>query len=143
VEGWSPQQLEEWLNHRCGLFGVSGDSDDMRTLLASSEPAAALAVGMFCYRAKKYVGAFLSALGGADAVLIGGGIGEHAPTMRARILSGMAWAGIGIDDESNAAALQGDARIDSQRGAVQVWVIAVDEAERIAQYAAQIVQSLP
>ena len=143
VEGWSPRQLEEWLNHRCGLAGVSESSGDMRALLASTEPAAALAVEMFCYRAKKYVGAFLAALGGADAVLFGGGIGEHAPAVRARILAGMTWAGIDVDDESNAAARQGDARIDSRRGAAQVWVIAVDEATRIAQYAAQLVPSLP
>jgi acetate kinase len=137
AESMAPEAMEAWLNHQCGLLGVSGLSADMRELLASNAPAAELAVELFCYRARKHVGAFLAALGGADAVLIGGGIGEHQPTVRARILSGMQWAGINLDGVANFAAAQGDTCISTPDSPVQIWIIAVDEAARIAQYAAQ------
>ncbi len=78
--GLSIEQVEELLNHSSGLLGVSGGiSRDMKILLESNLPQAKLAVKLFCYRVKKYIGAYLSVLKGADAIVFGGGIGENAP----------------------------------------------------------------
>src|SRR5262249_8946663 len=84
-------EVEEWLNRRSGLLGVSGSSRDMRDLLqrqGQGDERARLAVEMFCYRVRKYIGAYLAVLGGADAVVFGGGIGENAAEVRARICAG-------------------------------------------------------
>ena len=91
AEGVAEAEVESWLNERSGLLGVSGRSGDMRDLLASeaNDAHAALAVDLFCYRARKYVGAYLAALGGAQAVVFTGGIGEHNPQVRRRICEDM------------------------------------------------------
>jgi acetate kinase len=127
-EGWSPAELERRLNYECGLAGLSGESGDVRKLLASSHPAARLALEVFCYRARKYVGAYLAVLGGADAILFGGGIGEHAPALRASILQGMEWAGIALDATRNQALGGSGASIAAHGAAIDVRVIAVDES---------------
>ena len=90
----SSDQVEELLNKKSGLLGLSGKWRDMRELLKAEkdgDAGTALAIDIFCYRARKYVGSYLAALGGADAVIFGGGIGENAPSVRSRILSGMDW----------------------------------------------------
>jgi acetate kinase len=82
------EEVEYWLNKWSGLLGVSGSSQDVRDLLAAEErgdPSAALALDMFCYRVRKYIGAYLAALRGAEAVVFGGGIGENSPSIRERI----------------------------------------------------------
>ncbi len=122
--GASVEALDRILSEQSGLLGVSGRSADMRELMASSDPAARLAVALFCYRAKKYVGAYAAALGGLDAVLLGGGIGEHAAEVRARILGDLAFLGVEIDHAKNEAA-RGQAAIHG--GRVEVWVFPVDE----------------
>ena len=96
-------EVERWLNERAGLLGLSGRSRDMRDLLAHErdDPRARLAVDVFCHRARKYLGAYLAILGGADAVVFSGGIGEHAPEVRARICAGMEWCGLVLDAERN------------------------------------------
>jgi acetate kinase len=107
----------------------------MRELLqaeAQSDSRAALAVEMFCYRVRKYIGAYLAALGGADAVIFGGGIGENAPTVRARICSGMEWCGLILNLESNATVIGKDGRISTDGAAVHAYVIGVDEGVMIA-----------
>lgn len=136
--GMTAEALERMLNRDSGLRGISGASGDMRELLASRDPAARLAIEVYCRRARKYVGAFLAVLGGADAILFGGGVGEHAPEIRARILEGMAWAGIALESPRNGAANSGEARIDAG-GPVQVWVIPVDEAAILAEEAFRLV----
>lgn len=125
--GMNAAALESMLAHDSGLRGVSGASGDMRALLASDDPRAALAVEMFCYRARKYLGAYLAALGGADGVLFGGGIGEHQPVIRARILNGLDALGIRLDPARNAAAARGDARISAEGSRIEARVVAVDE----------------
>lgn len=139
-EGVDADTVEGWLNERSGLLGVSGLSHDMRALLAAAEREpdgrAALAIELFCYRARKYVGAYLAALGGADAVLFGGGIGEQAPDIRARICAGMEWGGLRLDPARNAEAVglapgQG-ARIGPEDAGLPAYVIAVDEERWIA-----------
>src|SRR5690606_16456690 len=79
ANGLGPEELSDTLYRRSGLLGISGISADMRVLLASDEAAARLAVAVYCYRARKYLGAYLTVLGGADGILFGGGVGEHSP----------------------------------------------------------------
>lgn len=133
--GLDPAGLEELLTHRSGLLGVSGLSGDMRELLDSPDPHAGLAVAMFCYRARKYIGAYLAALGGADAVLFGGGIGEHSPAVRARILDGLDDLGLRLDLARNASAHGADARISAETSRIEARVMAVDEGRVLAEEA--------
>jgi acetate kinase len=132
--------LERLLTRDSGLAGVSGTSGDMRVLLASDDARAGLAIDMFCYRARKYIGAYLAALGGADAILFGGGIGEHSPEVRHRILSGLDGLGIVLDPELNGRATAGSARISADRSALAVHVIEVDEAGELAAAAIEQLQ---
>ena len=90
------RELSDGLNHRSGLLGLSGVSVDMRILLdleAQGHSGARLAVQAFCHRVRKYLGAYLAVLGGADAIVFGGGIGEQAVEVRRRICAGMEWCG--------------------------------------------------
>ena len=134
-ETWSPQETDRILNDASGLLGISGVSGDMRELLAARDPRARLAVDMYCYRARKYIGAYLAVLGGADAILFGGGVGENAAPVRARILAGMEWAGIRLDEETNAATQGTENRISHADSRVEIWVCPVDEAQVMAQEA--------
>jgi acetate kinase len=107
----------------------------MRELLEAErlgDTSAALAVEMFCYRVRKYVGAYMAVLGGADAVVFGGGIGENAPIVRARICSGMEWCGLTLDSDRNATAIGVEERISVDDAGVHAYVIPVDEAMVIA-----------
>jgi acetate kinase len=134
-EGVEVAEVVGWLNKRSGLLGVSGTSRDMRELLRARDGGdgrAALAVEMFCYRAKKQVGAYLAALGRADAVVFAGGIGERAPEVRAEICSGMEWCGLTLDPERNTRAVGVEARISADGSPVEIYVIPVDEATIIA-----------
>ncbi|MFW6126012.1 MAG: acetate/propionate family kinase [Chloroflexota bacterium] len=135
AEGVDVAEVEEWLNNRSGLLGVSGVSADMRQLLEAEREgngAAALAVEMFCYRVKKYVGAYLNVLGGAEAVVFGGGIGENTPSVRSRVCAGMEWCGLKLDADRNEAAMGTEARISKDRSTMAAYVIPVDEAVLIA-----------
>ena len=134
-EGVDIEEAEAWLNTRSGLLGVSGRSSDMRELLeaeAGGDERARLAVDMFCYRGRKYVGAYLATLGGADAVIFGGGIGENAPLVRARICAGMGWCGLTLDEARNAYTVASEERISTDDSKVHAYVIPVDEAAIIA-----------
>lgn len=144
-EGLSVDAVEHLLNHESGLLGMSGVSRDMREVLAAVEggrhPEAEEAVDLFCYRAKKYLGAYLAAMGGADAVVFSGGIGEHAPVVRARICEGMEWCGLRIDPRGNASVThvpEGEAaRITELRASLPAYVMHVDEETWIAREAAR------
>ncbi len=128
-------EVDKLLNRSSGIKGISGISGDMRVLLESSEPGARLAVEVYCYRVKKYIGAYMAALGGADAVLLGGGVGENAPSIRKGILDNMQWCGIELDSQLNNDTIGREGRISSVSGSVDVWIIPVDEAVVIAQEA--------
>ena len=124
-------QLERMLSEQSGLLGLAG-SADMRSLLADPSATAAHAIDIYCQRVRKYIGAFAAVLGGLDGVVFGGGVGEHAPAIRAGILAGMEWLGIRLDTAANAAA-NGPARPISAAGSrCAVWVISVDEATELA-----------
>ncbi len=131
-EGIGPAEAEHILNRDSGLKGVSGRSGDMRELLeAAGDERAELAIELYCYRIRKYIGAYLAALGGADAIVFGGGVGENSPPIRSRVCEGMGWCGIALDEERNAQAAAEEMRIDAG-GPVEVWVMLVDEAEVMA-----------
>jgi acetate kinase len=134
-EDVSAEEVEAWLNTRSGLLGVSGRSGDMRELLEAErqgDTRASLALDMFCYRVRKYIGAYLAVLEGADAIIFGGGIGENAPEVRARICAGMGWCGLTVDPHRNTGAVGAEARISSEGSRPQAYVIPVDEAVIIA-----------
>lgn len=134
-EGVPAEQVEGWLNEPSGLLGVSGLSHDMRELLTAAEQRhdmrAELVLELFCYRARKYLGAYLAELGGADAVIFGGGIGEQAPEIRARICASMAWCGLELDPDRNATAVGIPAektwKISTDKATLSAFVIPVDE----------------
>jgi acetate kinase len=139
-EGLSVDEVERLLNERSGLLGLSGLSRDMRELLKAVEgkpdSRAALALDIFCYRVRKYIGAYLAVLGGADGVVFGGGIGERSAVIRARICEGMDWCGLRLDPVRNEAAREiapGDAmKISEDEAPVACYVAGVDEEIEIA-----------
>ena len=134
-QGRSLADVTALLHHESGLLGLSGQSGDLRVLLgaaAGGDPRADLAVRAFCYRIQKYVGAYLAVLGGADAVIFGGGIGEHSPDVRRAVCAPFAWAGLHIDDGANVIDSAADRHISSSAASIEAWVIPVDEAAVIA-----------
>lgn len=138
--GYTIDDIDTMLNRSSGLLGVSGISGDMRVLLESDKPEASLAVDIYCYRAKKYIGAYLSVMNGADAILIGGGVGENAPSIRERILSDMRWCGIELDHDINNDTIVIEGRISSSSSNIEIWVIPVDEAAVLAEEAAAVLK---
>ncbi|HUN72799.1 MAG TPA: acetate/propionate family kinase [Steroidobacteraceae bacterium] len=125
--GVSGEQVVEMLNQRAGLAGVAGSPADPQALLQGGSPRARFAVELYCYRARKYLGAYLAVLGGCDGIAFGGGVGEHVAEVRARILCGLEWAGIELDRSANEAARGSESRISAAGSRVSVWVIPVDE----------------
>ena len=137
----TPDAVIELLNKRSGLLGVSGCSSDLRELLAHPADAARFAVELYCYRVRKYVGAYLAVLGGCDALLFGGGVGEHMPEIRARILEPLRWLGIELDAAANAAARGQECRISSAASRIAVQVIPVAEERALAEAALECAAS--
>jgi len=135
-EGLSVEQVLTMLNTASGLLGLSRLSADMRTLLeAAAGPdgrQARLAIDVFCYRARKYIGAYLAALGGADAIVFTGGIGENAPSIRAQICAGLEWCGLTLDPARNEVAVGHEGCIGADGSRLQAWVIPTDEELLIA-----------
>lgn len=127
------------LNREAGLKGVSGRSGDIADLLADASLEAQFAVELYCYRARKYIGAYMAVLGGCDAIVFGGGVGEHVPQVRTRILENLRGLGIELDSERNAQATGAEALISPAHSAIQVAVIPVDEERTLATAAAQTI----
>jgi acetate kinase len=136
--GLDAATLDELLNQRSGLLGVSGLSGDMRRLLSADTPSARLAVAVYCYRLRKYIGAYMMTLGGADAILFGGGVGENAPAIRRGVLESMHWCGIELDASRNEALIAEPGCISTPASKVSVWVIPADEARILAEQAATL-----
>lgn len=144
LAGLDVHEVERILTEESGLLGVSGRSPDMRDLVAAAtegDGRAALAVEMFCYRVRKQIGAYMAALGGCDALVFGGGIGEHQPEVRRRICQGLEWAGVHLDERANAAATAGDAVIGAARGSVGVLVVHAEEELLMARDAALLLNA--
>lgn len=135
-ERWSAARLSTCLNEQSGLVGLAG-SADMRVLLRRDNPADRCAVEIFVHRVRKYIGAYAAVLGGLDAILMSGGIGEHSPELRGRILGDFEWLGLRLDPRANAAAVGKDGRVSARGSRVLVWVLAADEAGELARCAVE------
>lgn len=135
-EGMSPDEVESLLNTQSGLLGISGLTNDMRVLQQElkdqNDRRVRLAIQMFCYRARKYVGAFLACMGGADAVVFTGGIGENQPEIRAQICEGLEWAGLRLDDNKNNQMAGCEGQISTNDSRLHAFVIPTDEELLIA-----------
>lgn len=147
-EGLTLSQMETLLNKQSGLLGLSGLTPDMRELLKEIEEhddrRARLAVEVFCYRIRKYIGAYLAVLDGANAIVFAGGIGENAADVRARVCSGWEWMGITFDAEVNASLTNGrEGRFSTPDSRVEVWVIPTDEELLIARDTWRVVTGTP
>jgi acetate kinase len=135
-EGLSPHEVETLLNTQSGLLGISGLTNDMRVLLEElrqhDDRRARLAVEVFCYRVRKYIGSYLAAMGGADAVVFTGGIGENSPEVRAQICSGLEWAGLILDNNQNQKAVGVESLISREGCRLAAYAIPTDEELLIA-----------
>lgn len=137
--GMSVEEIRRDLNSASGLLGVSGRSADMRELLElerRGDAGAQLAIEIFCRRARHYLGAYVSELGAVDIIAFGGGIGEHAPEIRRRILENFEWAGVVLDPATNRTSSAGS--IAAAGSATAIEVIRVDEASVMAAEAAAL-----
>jgi acetate kinase len=139
TERMTAPQLQHMVNHRSGLLGVSGTSADLRDLLARErrDARAAEAVALFCYQVKKWIGAFVAALGGLETLVFAAGIGENAPLVRERICDGLGVFGIALDRKRNA---KNAPLISTDAGRVKVRVIRTDEELMIARSVSRILQ---
>lgn len=136
----NPEQLTALVNRQSGMLGVSGTTGDMGDLLAAeaSDPRAAEAVALFCYRAKQFLGACAAVLGGLDLLVFTGGIGEHAAPIRERIASGLEFLGVLLDAERNR---RHESVISTDASAVTVRVIPTNEEVMVARHASRLVSS--
>ncbi len=133
-EGLSPDQMDQMLNKTSGWQGISGVSSDLREVFAEAAAGngrAQLAIDAFVYRCRKYVGAYAAAMGGVDAVVVSGGVGERAPQVREKILSGLEFMGIWVDSARNADG-HPERRISPPEAKAEVWVIPTNEELVIA-----------
>jgi len=135
-EGLSTHEVETLLNTQSGLLGISGLTNDMKVLEEElkehEDRRVGLAIEVFCYRARKYIGAYLACMGGADAVVFTAGIGEHSPEIRARICTGLEWAGLTIDVSQNQQMVGREGRISTEGSKLHAWVIPTNEELLIA-----------
>lgn len=137
----APDEIFTLLNNSSGLLGVSGLSSDMQTLLKSDKPSARLAIDIYCYRIRKYIGAYIAVLGGVDGIIIGGGIGENSAVIRELIMTDMDCFGIKLDDGMNHSLKSSPGHIHKDGSSVPVWVIPVDEARIMAEEAFRHLQN--
>jgi len=126
--------LENLLYHQSGLLGVSGISNDMRTLLASDAPQAHEAIELFVYRTGREIGSLAAALGGLDALVFTGGIGEHSATIRSKISHHATWLGLELNNSANET---GASFISTLGSKVSAWIVATDENLMIAKHTLQ------
>lgn len=142
TQNMTAEALDDLLNHQSGLKGLAGQSDvrDLEQAAGAGDARAALALDIFAYRVRKYLGAYAAALGGLDAVAFTGGIGEHSAAMRERSCRGLEFLGLRLDARRNQAAVGGDAmHISLDSVPVQIWVIPTDEERQIAREVAALI----
>ncbi len=142
-EGLSWFEVERFLNAQSGLLGISGLTNDMRELQAElkehDDRRVRLSIEIFCYRVRKYIGAYLAAMGGADAVVFTGGIGENSPETRALICAGMEWAGLSLDHEKNQQTVGREGRISTDNSTLLAYAIPTDEELLIARDTVRVI----
>jgi acetate kinase len=147
-EGLSLREVESLLNKQSGLLGISGLTDDMRELLAEAhehdDRRARLAIEIFCYRARKYIGSYLAAMNGAEAIVFTGGIGENSPEIRALICSDLNWLGVELDAELNAKhGAETGGQISTATSRASISVIPTNEELLIARDTVRVVSGAP
>jgi len=146
-EGMSSPDVDTLLNTQSGLLGISGLTNDMRELQAElkehDDRRVRLAIEVFCYRARKYIGAFLAAMGGADAVVFTGGIGENSPDVRARICAGLEWAGLQFDAARNQETVGREGKICTDDSKLLAYAIPTDEELLIARDTVRVILGEP
>ncbi|MET1081845.1 MAG: acetate kinase, partial [Burkholderiales bacterium] len=128
--------IENLVYKQSGLLGVSGVSSDMRTLEASTEPDAKLAIDLYMYRIGRELGSLVAALGGLDALVFTAGIGENSKSLRSRVVRDAAWLGVELDEAANEAK---GPRISTAVSRVSAWVIPTNEELMIAQHTRRVV----
>lgn len=146
-EGMALHEVEMLLNKQSGLLGISGLTNDMRELLDEAhehhDRRALLAIDLFCYRIRKYIGAYLAGCGGADAIVFTGGIGENSAEIRTRVADGLQWFGLYLDPAANSARTAGaEGRISTDDSRLHAWVIPTNEELLIARDTARLVLGL-
>jgi acetate kinase len=141
IEQWTPEKMDDFLNQRCGLIGVSETSSDTRDLIArrATDTRAAEAVDLFCYQAKKWIGSFTAALGGLDTLVFAGGIGEHSPPVRAGICAGLEFLGIHVNKKPNE---EDQPVISTPQSRVTVRVVKTDEEVMIAKAVCRLLRGM-
>jgi len=146
-EGLSSPEVDTLLNTQSGLLGISGLTNDMRELQAEmkdhDDRRVRLGIEIFCYRARKYIGAFLASMGGADAVVFTGGIGENSPDVRARICAGMEWAGLHLDSGKNLETVGREGQISTDDSKLLAFAIPTDEELLIARDTVRVILGEP
>src|SRR5271167_209288 len=146
-EGMSPSEVDTLMNTQSGLLGISGLTNDMRVLQAElkehDDRRVQLAIEIFCYRARKYIGAFLACMGCADAVIFTGGIGENSPEIRAHICQGMEWAGLKIDAAKNQQTVAREGLISTDDSRLRAYAIPTDEELLIARDTVRVILGQP
>ena len=133
--GLKPEEVVNYLNKKCGMLGVSGTSSDMRDLTAAmnaGDERAKLAIEMVAYRVKKYVGSYIAVLGGVDAIVFTGGIGEHSPLIRGLVMEGLDFCGAEFDLDKNEAYDSGVGELNKENSKVKVLVVPTNEELSIA-----------
>ncbi|WP_374361245.1 acetate/propionate family kinase [Pseudoduganella danionis] len=138
--GMSVSAVQKMLYQESGLLGVSGIASDMRTLEQSSEPRARAAIDLMVYRIGRELGSLAAALGGLDALVFSGGIGENSASLRAAVCADAAWLGVQLDGAANAASGHGIRRISSAASRVAVWVVPANEELMIAQHTKDLLE---
>jgi acetate kinase len=146
-EGMSSSEVDTLLNTQSGLLGISGLTNDMRELLAElkehDDRRVGLAVEVFCYRARKYIGAYLAAMGGADAIVFTGGIGENSPEIRSRICESLEWAGLKMDATRNQQTVGREGLISTDDSKLLAYAIPTDEELLIARDTVRVILGQP
>jgi acetate kinase len=133
--GMDARAIEKLIYTQSGLLGLSGLSSDMRTLLASDEPGARIAIDVFLYRIRREMGSLVAALGGVDAIVFTGGIGENSAQIRERVCLDAGWLGVELDADANRA---GGPRISTGASRVAAWVIPTNEELMIARHTRRV-----
>ena len=146
-EGLSASEVDTLLNTQSGLLGISGLTNDMRELQAElkdhDDRRVRLAIEIFCYRARKYIGAYLAAMGGADALVFTGGIGENSPDVRAGICVGMDWAGLHLEAAKNQETIGREGKISDDNSKLLAYAIPTDEELLIARDTVRVILGEP
>ena len=139
----SSSEVDTLLNSQSGLLGISGLTNDMRELLAElkehDDRRVELAIDIFCYRARKYIGSYLAALGNADAIVFTGGIGENSPQIRAQICDSLEWAGLTIHGDRNQQTVGREGLISTDDSKLLAYAIPTDEELLIARDTVRVI----